>query len=46
MEAEGEVRRLLTLTGQEQANNYHLWNGKLFCVGRVIVEYPKAGFSA
>lgn len=46
VEAEGEVIRLLTLTGQDQADNYHLWKGKLFCVGRVILEHPKAGVSA
>lgn len=33
-----DVTRLLTLTGQRQADNYHLWNIMLFGVDRVILE--------
>ena len=38
VEAEGEVIRLLTLTGQRQADNFHLWNIKLLGVGREILQ--------
>lgn len=38
VEAEGEVIRLLTLTGQRQADNYHLWNVQFLGVGREILE--------
>lgn len=38
MGAEGGVIRLLTLTGQRQADNYHLWNIKLLGVDRVILQ--------
>lgn len=38
MGAEGDVIRLLTLTGERQADNYHSWNVTLLCVDRVILE--------
>ena len=38
VEAEGEVKRLLTVTGQRQGGNYHLWKVRLLGVGREIQQ--------
>lgn len=46
VEAEGEVIRLLTLTGQTQADNCHLQNIKLLGVSRKALQFRKAGISA
>lgn len=38
VEEEREVIRLLTLTEQRQADNYHMWNIKLVGMGRGILQ--------